>query len=230
MSTVNLKPFCGIGDSRIYFQHLIPLKNGHCACDGFIFVVADSPVPEPYTAPIELGRFNPEESAETARRGVAEAEYLRPVSEVEYVKVRCGTCDGSGVSAYEACDDCDGVGSFTHGHYDYDCKNCDGHGGFFSAGRGTDSCPKCRGTGLALATSSINFVGKNGCRYGANAMYIALIAKHLPNAKITITGDNKNHLFGVFDGGIFMLASMMTGDLPAPPPITLTKSGGVIHG
>lgn len=230
MSTVNLKPFCGINDPRLYLNNLIPLKAGHCACDGFIFVVADSPVPEPYTTPIELLGFKPEDVAETARRGVATAKYLHPVSEVEYVKVSCKACDGAGFGTYDACDDCDGEGFFTHGVHDYDCKNCDGRGGFFIANGGTDNCPKCRGTGLSLAPSSINFDGKDGWRYGANAMYIALIAKHLPNAKITITGDAKNRLFGVFDGGIFILMSMMFGDLPAPPPITLTKSGGVIHG
>lgn len=229
MSTVNLKPFCGIDDPRIYFQHLIPLKNGHCACDGSIFVVADSPVPEPYTAPIELGGFKPEEAAETARRGVAAAEYLHPVSDVEFVKTKCNICGGAGVGTHEGCDECDGKGFFTFGAHDYDCKNCNGRGGLFVSG-GTDCCPDCHGTGLALATSSINFDGVDGRRYGANGMYIALIAKHLPNAKITINGDEKNRLFGVFDGGVFILMSMRMNNCPAPPPITLSKSGGVIHG
>lgn len=229
MSTVNLKPFCAINDPRLYLNNLIPLKAGHCACDGFIFVVADSPVPEPYTTPIELLGFKPEEVAETARRGVAAAEYLHPVSEVDYYTVPCGTCGGAGIGKMSKCDECDGEGSFINGSHEYECKNCNGTGELY-CDDGSDDCPKCHGTGLSLAASSINFDGKDGWRYGANAMYIALIANHLPNAKITITADERNRLFGVFDGGVFMLMSMSCGELHAPPPITLTKSGGVIHG
>lgn len=229
MSTVDLKPFCAKIDSRHYLHHLIPLKNGQCACDGFIFVVSDSPVPEPYTAPIELYGFKPDQAAEITRLGVLNAEYLHPVSDVEYYTVACGMCGGSRVGKTVACNECNGVGSFVNGSQEYECKNCGGAGNLFFDD-GDDDCPKCRGTGLDLAASSINFVGGNGWRYGANAMYIALIDKHLPNAKITITGDDRNRLFGVFDGGVFMLMPITVGDTPAPPPITLTKNGGVIHG
>lgn len=230
MSTVNLKPFCAINDPRPYLNNLIPLKAGHCACDGFIFVASDSPVPEPSTTPIELGGFKPEEIAETARRGVASAEYLHPVSEVDYYTVPCGMCGGARVGKYSPCADCSGEGSFTHGEHEYNCKNCNGTGGVFSED-GSDDCPTCRGTGLARSPSSIHYAGVAGSRYGASSIYIALIAKCLPNAKITITGGEKNSLFGVFDGGVFMLMPIdISGRTGLPEPITLTKSGGVING
>lgn len=69
-------------------------------------------------------------------------DYL-PVSLPDPELTNCKECDGLGY--LDKCPDCDGDGEFWHGRYEYECKECEGHGRVSS--KSGSKCDDCDGTG-----------------------------------------------------------------------------------
>ena len=99
----------------------------------------------------------------------------------------CEECKGTGRLAEDDCDDCNGMGTFTHGRHEYECEECEG------TGRIKDVyCFKCNGQGEPFTSVQV----------GADkfqAKFLRMIAG-LPGVRISVPGGFGTAAF-VFDGG-----------------------------
>lgn len=109
----------------------------------------------------------------------------------------CGYCDGTGTAhAKKVCPECAGAGSFEHGNYTYDCKECKGDGEIDDPIAEPETCGKCNGT-----CEAFHKIGVGGMWF--SAAWIRLFSE-FPNAVIHVgghTGTTSDKAYITFDGG-----------------------------
>lgn len=98
------------------------------------------------------------------------------------------------------CEDCEGMGSFWHGNYEYDCQECEGEGSNFVAGQGNHTCPDCFGIGE-------NFLPVRGVPIGHSkfqAPYLRIVSQ-LPDVRLSPGPEANSALRFFFSGGCGLL-------------------------
>lgn len=191
MTPINLQPFCADADAdeRRAWMRSTFVSNGWTAATNGAALIAVPPGVE--CSPV-ANIDRPATATAVMRRAIASAADAT-VSRVRAADLvpelaTCLRCVGAGVVRERDCDDCDGLGEFVRGIHSYDCKSCRGLGTIelrvYADDASASTCSRCRGTGRSpywgspLLGDDVHSVA--GC-------YIALFARHLPDAEITTT-------------------------------------------
>lgn len=192
---IDLKPFCGRNDPRTELNQpwcdggFTYASNAHLA----IKIVGERPkLPGAPSFAKQLARFFEEAHANSVPL---------PIEFPSQAEETCETCNGKKYTLFSSCGDCSGNGSFEHGQHDYECKECEGSGGYYQPAResdeGSEDCMTCGGRGT---TSRYIYLVANGITHGYQEKYLRLIAA-LPNVRFFVTDDNTRCARFDFDGG-----------------------------
>lgn len=189
MTPINLQPFCADADEpRAWMRSTVACDGWTVATNGAALIAVPAGVECAPVANVDrvatlagiMRRAIASAADETAAR-VCAADLVPELAE-------CLRCAGAGVLRERNCDDCDGRGEFVHGINSYDCKSCHGHGTIelrvYSDDASAQTCSSCRGTGRSPRCHS-PLIGDDA--HSVAGCYIALFARHLPDAEITTT-------------------------------------------
>ena len=198
---IDLQAFCSTDSYRSNI--LRPWSKGaySYATNDHIAIRVDrrEDVPENEAAP------DVEVALRRAQAGVGDTPAVHVPVLDEPAQKMCDLCEGSGKSHKCPDDECDGgtvIFNTGRHEYEFECKQCDGHG--FIAG-GEADCPDCAGTGLGgHETIPISVEEQYFDQF-----YLALATKHLPKCWITTNKSNRLEAALLkFDGGIGALMPM----------------------
>jgi len=187
MNSEQLRKFCSKNDPRTYLLNPIRRDGSLYATNGHIMVcIPDNPEIEATESDIpNFGKF---------KETVNEKEFSAFVAPDMPEPTKCTCCTNGKVNK---CPDCDGDGSFEHGDFEYECKNCD-ESGFVDVNYGESGdmdCPECHGTGYDQFDTA-----KIGSSHFATK-YIRMLIE-LSDVQIWTDSEKQNSTaFFKFDGG-----------------------------
>ena len=193
MNPINLAPFCGQNDYRVWMNMPVAFEGFACATNGHIIIAVPSCVP---STPVATSPALPEKvnfgvfiRAATESAQDDTVQRLRAIDLLANLPP-CSYCAGTGVTHETECGECD-EGYFDHGSHEYECKHCDGSGRVDAEkGEGEElPCRWCTGSGRCGRAKT---PGIGTAQYSVSAAYTMLLAGHLPDAEIAVLPINDN--------------------------------------
>jgi hypothetical protein len=198
MNMIDLQPFCGRDDPRVYLNSPWQEDGRAYATNGHIAIEIEGLPDAPLRAvdPKMAGRI--QKLLTQVEGNDVEVAITLPVEPAD----TCRRCAGSGYAISEACNECDGDGWFEHGTHEYECKACDSQGEHATPATaetpGAKECDSCDGMGVLL-TRYVE-LHANGTGYRFQERYLTLISR-LPSARLLVNGDNSAAARFEFSGG-----------------------------